>query len=176
MEKLEAYLDSINNTVILKSLLDDYEKLGYSDEIIYKHHLNFLLENCYNIRIKENHKIRMGQKKFRKLILKKFNYKCLVSQNDCLDELEAAHIVPVHDEESYDIDNGLLLTKTLHGTMEKLLWAINPKTLIIEVKPNYNVGQIKQYAGNKVNLILNKDLEDNLTIQYNKFINSFQKN
>jgi len=56
--------------------------------------------------------------------------------------------------------------------MEKLLWSINPTTLMIEVKTNCNVGQIKQYAGIKVNLQLNGDLQDNLTYHYNKFINS----
>jgi len=60
MNNFEAYLDSINNSDVSKKLLDDHEKFGYSDDIIYKNHLHFLLENCYNIRLTENHKIRIN--------------------------------------------------------------------------------------------------------------------
>ena len=65
---------------------------------------------------------------------KKFDGKCIISNEDCLYELEAAHIIPLADDDSYDVDNGLLLTRNLHSTMDKLLWAINPDTLIIEIK------------------------------------------
>jgi predicted restriction endonuclease len=174
INKLEEFLDNINNTEILKSELYDYKKFDYTDEdeLEFINYVDFLLDTCYNIRLKEDHKIRLGQKQFRQEILKKFNYKCIISDNDCEDELKACHIVPVCDEESYDIDNGLLLTSTFHDTMDKYLWAIDPESLEIKIHPTKNVGQIKNYNGKKVNIILNSDIKSNLEINWTKFINN----
>jgi hypothetical protein len=86
--------------------------------------------------------------------------------------LKACHIIPVSDKESYDIDNGLLLTSTFHDTMDKYLWAIDPNTLKIEIHPTKNVGQIKNYNGKKLNLVLNLDMKTNLEIHWNKFKNN----
>jgi exopolyphosphatase/guanosine-5'-triphosphate,3'-diphosphate pyrophosphatase len=44
--------------------------------------------------------------------------------------------------------------------MDKFKWAINPETLIIEVKQGVNIGSIRQYSGQKVNLVLNPDRAD----------------
>jgi hypothetical protein len=169
MNKLEKLLDSHDNSELSINNLD-YKNFGYQDNLVFNHHLKFLLENCYNIKLKNEQRIRLNQKKFRKELLKKFNGKCIISGNDCEDELTAAHIVPVADEESYDIDNGLLLTDTLHKTMDKFKWAINPDTLIIEVKSGVNVGSIRQYAGQKVNLVLNPELKANLQTHWEEFI------
>jgi hypothetical protein len=172
MDKLEQFLDSVDFTKINSDIFSDCEKFDYTDDVLFRFHLNWLLENCYTITLIDNKRIRMNQTKFRAKIFKKFNGTCIISGNTCPDELVAAHIVPVADNESYDIDNGLLLTATLHNTMDKLLWSINPKTLIIETSPNKNTGQIANYSGKKVNLILNSELEANLTVHWTKFINA----
>ena len=39
---------------------------------------------------------------------------CVVTQCPYLDVIEAAHILPFHETESFDKDNGILLTATLH--------------------------------------------------------------
>ena len=171
LSKLEEFLDKVDNTEILKTELFDYKKFDYDEEneMEFINHVNFLLDTCYNIRLKEDTKVRFGQKQFRKEILKKFNYKCIISDNDCIDELKACHIVPVSNEESYDIDNGLLLTSTLHDTMDKYLWAIDPETLEINIHPTKNVGQIKKYDKNKININLNPDLKANLKIHWDNF-------
>ncbi len=171
LTKLENFLDIFNNSTINKQMLYNYKNFDFDDESLFNIHLNFLLENCYNIIIKEEQKVRLNQKQFREQLLEKYNGKCIVSDEDCVHELEAAHIVPVAVDESYDIDNGLLLTKNLHSTMDKYLWAINPETLEIEIKKDQNVGQIKKYAGHKVNIVLNDDLKNNLVVHYNNFIN-----
>lgn len=169
MNKLEQFLDSKDNTEINSDIFSSCEKFGYTDDVLFRFHLTWLLENCYTIKLIDNQRVRMGQKKFRTELFKKFNGTCIISGNDCADELVAAHIVPVADAESYDIDNGLLLTATLHNTMDKLLWAINPKTLSIEIAKGKNIGQISQYAGKKVNLQLNAELEANLMSHWEKF-------
>ena len=174
LNKLEIYLDKVNNTEILKSDLYNYKMFDYiednEDEFI--NHVNFLLDTCYNIRLKEDIKIRLSQKQFRKEILKKFNYKCIISENDCEDELKACHIIPVSDEESYDIDNGLLLTSTFHDTLDKYLWSIDPNLLQVKIHPIKNVGQIKYYNNKKLNIILTPDMKINLDIHWNKFLNN----
>ena len=147
---------------------------NYTDETEHEfiNHVNFLLDTCYNIRLKEDSKIRLGQKQFRKEILKKFNNKCIISDNDCIDEIKACHIVPVYDNESYDIDNGLLSTSTFHDTMDKYLWSINPETLEIKIHPIKNVGQIKNYNGKKINITINPYIKSNLESHWNKFLDN----
>jgi hypothetical protein len=169
MDKLEQYLDSNDNTELNANIFSSCEKFGYTNDMLFRFHLSWLLENCYTIKLTDKQRVRMGQKKFRSGLFKKFNGTCIISRNDCEDELVAAHIVPVADAESYDIDNGLLLTATLHNTMDKLLWAINPKTLTIEIAKGKNIGQISNYAGKKVNLQLNAELEANLMYHWEKF-------
>lgn len=169
MEKLEQFLNAHKNIPINESELEDFTIFGYDDEVRYRHHLNFLLSNCYSIDIIKNQKKRMGQAEFRAKLFERYNGACVISGNNCTDELEAAHIIPVADNESYDIDNGLVLTSTLHCTFDKYLWSINPKTLIIETHPNKNVGQITHYVGKKANIIANDELVKNLWVHYKKF-------
>lgn len=168
--KLEKYLDKLDNTTVSKSQIPDYKTFGYSEEYTFNIHLNFLLELCYNIKFVENKKIRLKQKKFRELLFIKYNSTCIISGNDCVDELKAAHIIPVADEESYDVDNGLLLTSTLHDTYDKFLWSINPETLCIEINNDRNVGQIKNYVNKKIDLEINNDLKNNLLYHYQLFL------
>ena len=70
----------------------------------------------------------------------------------------------ISDHGSYDINNGLLLTSTLHKTFDKYYWSI------IETKNNINIGSIKNYVGNKVNLELNDNLIKSLEYHYKQFI------
>ena len=134
MNNLEQFLNKYDNSEININDIYDHTKFGYSDKNTFNHHLKFLLDNCYTIKIKGEQKIRLNQHIFRKELFKKYNGKCIITNNDCEHELIDAHIIPVCDDESYDINNVLLLTATLHNTMDKLLWAINPDTLIIETK------------------------------------------
>ena len=182
MNKLEYYLDNNDNKEIIKDEINDYKKFDYNDEIIFNNHLNFLLENIYNIKIIENDKsrVRLSQKEFRKELLKKFN-KCIITNEDCIEELEACHLIPINEKESYNINNGIILTlmkpmdiyhlSNLHKTFDKYLWSINPNTLKIEINNNKNVGFIKKYVDNKVNIKLNDELFNNLNNHYTNFIN-----
>ena len=172
MEELDKHLFDINNNskeIIYNDLLNDYQKYNYEDEDDMALDLNLLLEIKYKkIKQVESKKEldRRNQKTFKKHILKKFNNKCIISGNDCKDELEGAHIIPLSDHGSYDINNGLLLASTLHKTFDKYYWSINPNTLIIETKNNINIGSIKNYVGNKVNLELNDNLRKSLEYHY----------
>lgn len=81
----------------------------------------------------EHKKKRLSQQEFRKQLLDRYNNKCIVSGINCIDELEAAHIIPFKEIDNFDIDNGIILTRNLHATFDKYLWSINPITLKIEI-------------------------------------------
>lgn len=151
------------------NIFNQYEFFNLQKES-YILYLNFLLKNVYNIRIVENKKKRMGQTEFREGIIKKFNNCCIITGNDCLDELTAAHVIPVHDSENYDIDNGLLLSENLHRTFDKYKWAVNPDTCKIEINQNENVGSIIKYANTELNLDISPELYTNLKHHYRNFL------
>ncbi len=177
MNKLEDFLHSQTNGQVYKSDLEDFTKFDYDDETRYKHHLTWLLNNCYPLDIVdkasdaiEKRKKRMGQQEFRDGLFKMYSNTCVISGNVCDVELEAAHIVPYAESGSYDLSNGLLLTSTFHKTFDKYLWSINPNTLLVEVAPNKNVGKISDHVGKKVNLKITPKLIANLSSHYSKFI------
>jgi predicted restriction endonuclease len=127
-----------------------------------------MLNNIYNIKIIENKLKRTEQQEFRHNILELYNYKCIVSGNDHVIELEAAHIIPVALVNDYSITNGLLLERNIHVSFDKYLWSINPDTFIIEVKENS--GTIEKYKGHKLDLCDN--IRVNLQKHYNIYLNN----
>jgi len=171
MYKLELYLDEYENKTLSDDIYDEYLKFGYNDEQLYKLHLDFMLNNLYNIKLTKSARARLNQTEFRKEILKKFNYACIISGETCQDELTAAHIIPISDNENYDVDNGLLLRENLHKTFDNYKWSINPETLIVEIKLGVNVGQIKEFVGKQLNLGHNTNMKKNLIEHYKKFKN-----
>ena len=177
MNLLENYLDANDNNEISSDIYTKYKEFGYKDEDMYIIDLEFLLDTIYCIKIiqieskLEISKKRMGQIEFRKHILERFNNKCIVTDNDCIDELETCHIIPVATEEDYSIENGLLLARNIHSTFDKYLWSINPDTFMIESIniESKNIGTIKNY--NNKQLLLHEDMRDNIRHHYNKYIN-----
>ena len=168
MMSLEQYLD--DQTEIEFSLFNKYEYFGYEDKSDFVIDLQFMLDNLYDIKMVDKKMKRLNQTEFRMGLIEKYG-KCVVTGNDCLDELTAIHLIPVSEDENYDINNGLLLTENLHRTFDKYYWSINPNTLIIEINDNIdNVGSIKYYKDYKVDLIMNVDLYDNLLKHYNCFL------
>ena len=67
-------------------------------------------------------------------ILKRFQGKCLISNLDVTEMLDAAHIIPVASGGTEHPENGLLLSASIHRALDAGLWAINPQTLQIETK------------------------------------------
>lgn len=171
MNILENYLDKYDNGELDTIILSQYKNFGYTNEELYKFHLKFMLDNMYDIKLVEPKRKRLNQSEFRKLLFNKFNDKCIITEETCNEELTAAHIVPISEDENYDLDNGLLLRETVHRTFDKFKWSINPNTSIIEINKNVNVGEIKQYANKKIELDLenNKLLKSNLMWHYLQF-------
>ena len=171
---LELYLDKHDNSQLYDTIYERYIEFGYDNKELYRLHLDFMLKNLYNITIIKNNKKRLGQLEFRKQLLKKFNNKCIVTNETCCDELTASHIIPVSEEENYDIDNGLLLSETLHRTFDKYKWSINPDTHTIVINPRQNVGSIKKYENHKLYLSMNDRLYENISQHYNTFLKKIE--
>jgi predicted restriction endonuclease len=170
MNNLEQYLDNYDNKELTNEIYNMYKFFLYKNEDLYLYHLKFLLENIYSIKIIEYKRKRLNQKEFRNQILQKFNNTCIISGVTCIDELTAAHIIPINEIENYDIDNGLLLLENLHKTYDKYYWSINPDLLQIEINNNINVGTIKQYNNLKITLQMNNMLYSNLKTHYDIFL------
>jgi predicted restriction endonuclease len=126
--------------------------------------------NKLNLNVFSLIKIRLKQTKFREKLINYFGTTCIISgtNNLILDECEAAHIIPVAANGSYEVSNGLLLSRNLHKTFDLFKWSINPKTLKIEsVK---DAGSINLYPKDCLINKLNNSFIPSLTYHYNEYI------
>jgi len=161
MEKIYNYILN-NDKIYEKDIRDRYIDL-YEDTEDMLIDVDFLLKYM-NKKMLRNNISRIGQKEFRKELMKRYGC-CIITGNDYDPELQAAHIVPHSDVNNCDIDNGIILDSRLHTTFDKYDWSINPRTLRIEVKDNK--GSITKYKNNKVNV--NKSSIKYLEKHYKKF-------
>jgi hypothetical protein len=169
MELLEQYLINSNGMIYLNDI--DYTLFNYDNYDDFEMDLYFLIETLYSdYKIFKNKQDRIEQEQFRRDLINKYR-KCIITGSSCLTELEAAHIVNFReDNNNNNVDNGLLLKSNIHKTFDNNLWAINPKSLLIEVKDNIDAGEIMNYNGSKINIILNDRMLNNLKQRYNDFI------
>jgi hypothetical protein len=72
-----------------------------------------------------------NQTKFRFDVLKRYGSKCAVCGIDNKYLVDAAHIIPVDDDDSDDPRNGLILCKNHHAAFDRNLFKINPDDLSI---------------------------------------------
>lgn len=157
MDKLEHYLEN-NNIINIHYFYNNYLKFGYDSYDDLYLDLELLLNTIYShVKVYDIKPTRLNnQIEFRNKLIKKYN-KCVVSDNDCVDELEAAHIIPYSECNNFDIYNGLLLSANLHKTFDKNHWTIDANKRIVIL--NNDSASIKKY-NNKV-----IDIDDN-TLYY----------
>lgn len=171
---LEEYLDIILNSPdkkISNKFIHTCKYFNYPNSDIFAIDLDLLLQSVYpDIKLVQDSNVRLTQSEFRNGLIKLYGNKCVVSNNDSLEELEASHIVEIKDGGDSDISNGLLLEANLHKTFDKYLWAINPDTLVIESNPKNITTSVKKYIGNKIDIKLNPFLYANLKKRYEIFI------
>lgn len=177
---------------IIKKMLDDYgdkyivfreifinwKKYNYDSQDLCYNNLIIIFEDICGLnidsdelndylRITDPDKLnRMQQQKFKQNLCEKYK-KCIVTGND-IDECDACHIVPLEIKYSYNINNGLLLSSSLHKTFDKFYWSINPNTSCIEVLKNNKNLLINNFINKKI--ILEKETLENLRWHYEKFI------
>ena len=58
--------------------------------------------------------LRRGQQQFRKKLLRAYSGKCAITNCNCADALEAAHILPYDGDLTNHVQNGLLLRSDIH--------------------------------------------------------------
>lgn len=137
-------------------------------------HNEFNINNEFDINnefnISTDFMIFLNKDEFKNLLINKYN-KCIVSDNDCYDELEVCYLIEYRNDCSNNIYNGLVLESNLHSTFKKNLWCINPHTLEIVIKDNH-IGSITKYKNKKVSIELNQMLYINLLKRYTKFLSS----
>ena len=93
-------------------------------------------------------------------ILKRFEGRCLITNIDVTEMLDAAHIIPVASGGTEDPNNGLLLSASVHRALDAGLWAINPISLRIETKaggPDANRMKLDQVDLSSSSRLLNRE-------------------
>lgn len=94
-------------------------------------------------------KIRRGQEKFRKLLLKAYGRKCVISGCKIVELLEAAHIRPHAAKPNYAVTNGLLLRADLHTLFDLGMLALNAQ-LQVELAPALLSSEYRKLEGKKI--------------------------
>lgn len=91
--------------------------------------------------------VRQGGGKFRSDALKRFKGRCVVSQCDVEQVLEAAHIVPYRGGHTNTADNALLMRGDIHTLFDRNLLWIDPETLVIGLSDELKLGPYGQFEG-----------------------------
>lgn len=159
--------DIFNVNIGIKHL---YSKFGYSDKELFNIDLDFFI-NLYNLNLVEDNNVRLLQSIFRNSLINRDKV-CILSKTH-KDQCEAAHIIPVAENNNYDVNNGLLLSSNLHKLYDKFYWSINPNTLLVEINNKLINGKMldcNNYIGYKVKIVINPNIKNNLTNHYNKFL------
>jgi len=73
---------------------------------------------------------RLGQRSFRALITKGYDYRCAISGERTLPVLQAAHILPYGQGGQHELSNGLLLRSDLHILFDQHYITIEPTNRI----------------------------------------------
>jgi hypothetical protein len=166
-------LNKQNQQNLTRNIFSEYETFNYPTNELFKIDVDFLL-SIYQIQLTEPKKIRSKQEIFRCNLIHRDNA-CVITNND-YDECDAAHIIPLLDSNNYDIDNGILLDKSLHSSFDKNYWCIHPETLKVIINDKYNIRNRNlscvKYENYKVNIKLTDKMLKNLQKRYELFLSA----
>ena len=113
---------------------------------------NFSLVTSHNKKIKYiSQTDRKGQSNFRKKILKNYNNRCAVTQNNEIHALEAAHIQGYINEKSNNVQNGICLRADIHKLFDNGLITID-KSFLVKVSSKVNDINYKTLHGKEITL------------------------
>lgn len=94
---------------------------------------------------------RQGQSAFRTGLLEIYSYRCAISGTDCVEVLEAAHIVPYADGGAMDWRNGVILRSDIHTLFDLYLITID-EFGGIHVAPEISSQEYRKFHGMKARL------------------------
>lgn len=95
-------------------------------------------------------KQRRGQPKFRKELIAAYEGKCVITDCDIVEILEAAHINPFRGIKDNHISNGLLLRADIHTLFDLNLLAIHPIEMCVYLSTTLQKLPYKQFEGRKL--------------------------
>lgn len=175
MQSLAEYIFRAKNESIslTREIYNSNYDFGYNDINLFKFDVDYYLD-MYQLNLTEPKKIRSDQDKFRDKLIERYK-QCVITETDP-EECDAAHIVPLSESNNYDVDNGLLLTKSLHETFDKHYWCIditNINDLRIILNKKKLIGKkltCSKYENKQINLPLNDKLVNNLKKRYELFL------
>lgn len=174
---------------LLDDIYDKMKKVGLSnlEQFIENYDLNansvittetllFIAYDIYkykpSVKLLENRLVRQHQKKFRKQLEERYGC-CIITQDD-KDMCQACHIIPFADSDhtnKYNVNNGLLLTASLHVLFDKHLLSVNAKGMVILSKKMLLGKTYENYHKyHKMQLKLCVETLMNLSTHYNTFI------
>jgi hypothetical protein len=93
---------------------------------------------------------RRGQHNFRAKLLSAYNFRCCVTEENSIQVLEAAHIVPYNGEATNHVQNGLLLRSDIHTLFDLELLSINPDDYTVVISPNLKSSSYANFAGERI--------------------------
>ncbi|MDH4120508.1 MAG: HNH endonuclease [Deltaproteobacteria bacterium] len=104
--------------------------------------------------------IRQGATEFRKRLLEAYDRKCLITDYEVEEALQAAHICPYRGPSFNALENGLLLRADVHTLFDRHLFSIDPKTFTVILTPKLKGTSYEaQLSGKKIKPSKNMDLE-----------------
>jgi len=150
--------DETKYNQIFCDIYKNYKQYNYITSEYCKNYLLTVFSELYDIEIdlnvihemekKETNDRGYHQTEFRDSVVERFD-SCIIT-NIHKDSCDAAHIYDLkYNPLCYDVNNGLLLSKTLHTEFDSLKWCINPytyKIVIVDEYKNSNLG-INDYDG-----------------------------
>jgi predicted RNA-binding protein with PUA-like domain len=95
---------------------------------------------------------RRGQPVFRKKLLTIFGGRCIITDCDVEDALEAAHIIPYKGDHTNHPANGVLLRADIHTLFDLCLIAIDTKTMQLLLSPALKNSSYRNLAGKRLRL------------------------
>jgi predicted restriction endonuclease len=114
---------------------------------------------------------RRGQEGFRDALRERYLDRCVVTECEIVDLLEAAHIKPYRGDPDNHPANGLLLRSDIHTLFDLDLLAIEPSQLVIELHPAIaSDPDYKGLAGKKLAISnRSRPSKDALQLRYDQF-------
>ena len=121
---------------------------GLIVEGIDKQHLPFAPRRLVSRAVLE----RPGQGQFRDALLEAYDGRCAVSGCGVPEVLEACHILPVKQQGSDDVSNGILLRADLHALFDKVLMAIDPYHMSVVISKALEETEYAQFTETQISL------------------------
>jgi hypothetical protein len=100
---------------------------------------------------------RQGQPKFRKNLLHIYGGKCVISECNVQDAIDAAHVIPYQEIASNEIENGLLLRSDLHNLFDLGLISINPCDLTVKISKKINSAYYSIFNNKRIAKTINNN-------------------